>query len=222
MPINPNDIDLSPEIIWGKPGFLQQGLFWALTVIIWSGISIYSHFHPDTASGLIAWQGQIKPLFNVHHIGNFLLWGIIIGTSLSIIFALADILISIVSGKNWYDSFENLDLLLPNTQKTKKNAAIIVISGSVVEEILFRGFLFFALMPLWTHWLWAAILVSAIFALIHTNLQGFSASLWIFSISMILIIVILQTHSLVFCAVIHTTVNYVNIFIFPKITGGFR
>ncbi|HDR04938.1 MAG TPA: CPBP family intramembrane metalloprotease, partial [Candidatus Marinimicrobia bacterium] len=173
---------------------------------------------PGRFPALQAWSNRVLAALQMSD-AVYLFWGIGIAILLSILFTVAEISLSKIQGASWDDRLHNADFLLPQTQKQKQNAALINISASTVEEILFRAYFFLALLNLWTHWLWAALLVSAVFALLHTNFQGFTASVWIF-ISSLILVWLLQTSGSIWPGVLlHFVLNSLNLFILPKMLG---
>jgi uncharacterized protein len=211
--------DITPDMLWGKAGWLQQGIYWLAAFFIFAAVWLPTYLMPSRFPALENWQNRVLNALLTADL-KFIIWGIGLGLLLALLFAGAEILISKMKLEAWDKRLHNADFLLPQTKKQKQNAALINVSASIVEEILFRGFFFLALANLWTHWLWAAVLVSAVFALLHTNFQGFTASVWIFISSLILIWLLQKSGSLWPGAVLHYMLNSLNLFLLPKLIGG--
>lgn len=87
---------------------------------------------------------------------------------------------------------------------------------------MFRGFIFIAVMNLWGTWIWAALILSALFGFLHAGLQGFWSTLWIFIVSVLLCYFVVLGKSIYFLILLHMIVNITNLFILPLLTKKFR
>ena len=207
---------MGPDIIWGKPGLFQQVIFALVALSIWAIVTFMISLNPASHEALIEWQYRVSGLFHFNNIVTYLGLAILIAAGLSLLFLILETLIAMLKNEDITIRLQRNDFLLPVTPGQKWRALGIIFTGSLVEEILFRAYLFQALFPLWNHWIWAALIVSAIFALVHTNMQGLSASIWIFLTSMLLITILMQTSSLLYAVILHFSINFFNLFIIPK------
>ncbi len=213
--------DLGPDVIWGGPGLFQQLVFILIAGSVWALSSLLVSINPHTFESIISWQDRVSALLHPDELAGYLLIALILGAVLSLAFLLLEILIAFFKHQNASIRLRRNDFLLPVSRPQKLHALGIIILGASVEEMLFRAFLFEAFLPIWSTWLWSALLVSAIFALIHTNLQGLSASIWIFLTSLILVFIIQTTHSLFFAIFLHFSVNFYNLFVLPGLQRRF-
>ena len=210
--------DMLPDLIWGLPGIYQQILFSLLTIFIWAGATVLGITNPVKYVKITHWQQRVMESVHLDNVLTYLLIAFLLALGLSLAFLIFEMIWAFFSKEDWLERISQNDYLLPVTSLQKKKALGIVITASVLEEILFRAYLLFALLPLWNSWIWAGFIISAFFALVHTNLQGLSASIWIFLLSLLFIFLLIQTESLLFIIFIHLFLNIINIFILPVYT----
>ena len=183
---------------------------------IWAGSQLLVSINPSSYESLIHWQTRVLVYLHLNNSLSYLIYAALIAAAVSLIFLFFETAIALYLNEDIRIRLGKNDYLLPVTRMQKWRALGIIGIGAFIEEILFRAYLFQALLPIWDNWLWAALLVSAIFALVHTNLQGLSASIWIFITSMLLLSILIYTSSLLFAVTIHFFINFFNIFIIPK------
>lgn len=215
---NREEIKITASLVWSPAGFYQQIFLWLFTLSIPSIVYIIYTLNPAQRTGLYDWLIHVKALFNLNHFILYLLLGLAGGIILSFIFLLLEWLIGRIRGEDAHERLYRHDELIPRTRVQKRWAALINLSASVMEEILFRAYLFMALIYIWNHWIWAAVLVSAIFAFVHTNIQQLSATVWIFITSLFLCLFTVKLGGLAFPWGMHFGINLVNLFIFPRIS----
>jgi len=215
---NKEEIKITASLVWSPAGFYQQVFLWLFTLSIPTLVYIVYALNPIKRAGLYDWLIRVRTLFNLNQFLLYFLLGLAGGVFLSVFFLLSEWIIGRIKGENAYDRLSRNDELIPRTPIQKRWAALINLSASVMEEILFRAYLLMALIFIWNHWIWAALLVSAIFAFVHTNIQQLSATVWIFITSFILCLFTIKLGGLAFPWGMHLGVNLVNLFIFPKLS----
>jgi membrane protease YdiL (CAAX protease family) len=212
------ELKITASLVWSPIGFYQQIFIWLFTLSIPAVVNIVYILNPANKAGLFDWLLRVKALFNLNHFIIYVLWGLIGGAVLSFLFLLLTWLITGISGETAHERLNRNDELIPRSPAQKRWAVLINLSASFVEEILFRAYLFMALINVWNHWIWAAVLVSAIFAFVHTNIQQLSATIWIFITSFFLCLFTIKLQGLAFPWGMHLSVNLMNLFIFPKLS----
>jgi len=209
---------MGPDVIWGSAGYFQQLIFLTAALTVWAVTALLSALNPVRFSSVILWRERVAELFRLEHGGSYFFYALVWAVLLSVLFLLLELLIALFRREDPLRRLSRNDHLLPVNRKQRWMAAGIIIIGAFSEELLFRAFLFRSLENLWDHWFWAALLVSAVFALVHTNMQGLSASLWIFITSLLLVTVIVTTRSILYAVMLHAALNAVNIFLIPPVT----
>ncbi|HAE87587.1 TPA: hypothetical protein DCG86_06145 [Candidatus Marinimicrobia bacterium] len=216
MDKDPNDLKISASLVWSPIGFYQQIFLWLFAAAVPAIVWLFYSINPLKYQSLYQWLSRVGELFTLENLIPDLVRGLLAGALLSFLFLLLEWLISRIKGESPAEHLSRQDELIPQTPVQRRWAFAINLSASMVEEILFRGYLLMALIPLWNHWLWAALLLSAIFAFVHTNIQQMSATVWIFITSLILSYFTVTRQSLIMPWGIHLSVNLVNLFVFPK------
>ncbi|MGC9512583.1 MAG: CPBP family intramembrane glutamic endopeptidase [Fidelibacterota bacterium] len=211
-----NDIKISASLVWSPIGFYQQIFLWLFTAAVPAIVWLFYSINPLKYQSLYRWLTRVGELITLENLIPDLVLGLLAGAILSLLFLLLEWLISRIKGESPTERLSRQDELIPKTSVQRRWAFAINLSASMVEEILFRAYLFMALITLWNHWLWAALLLSAIFAFVHTNIQQMSATVWIFITSLILSYFTVTRLSLIMPWGIHLSVNLMNLFIFPK------
>ena len=214
-PRNQHRLDLNPELLWNATGIIQQAVMSTLLLIVYVVVSLIISRSSGAHVGLQKWMSDLQALFSFEHILRNMCYGILIGLAALVLINLLDMLIPVLGRKDIRQWMHRTDYLLPRTRTQKHWALAISISGSIQEEIMFRGFIFLALIPLWSHWLWAALIMSAFFSLLHANVQGFWSTVWIYIISVILCAVLALSGSIYIVVMAHITINLSNLFILP-------
>ncbi|MDD3806925.1 MAG: type II CAAX endopeptidase family protein [Candidatus Marinimicrobia bacterium] len=217
MEKDPNEVKIKASLVWSRIGFYQQILLWIITAAIPFFIYLFYSINPLKYTSLSNWLSRVGDIITLRRFLPDYVIGLFIGAFLSLFFLLMEWLISRIKGELPKERLSHQDELIPKTSLQRRWAFAINLSASIMEEILFRGYLFMALINLWNHWLWAALLLSAIFAFFHTNIQQMSATVWIFITSLVLCYFTVTRRSLVIPWGIHFSVNLVNLFVFPKV-----
>ncbi|MEA3500067.1 MAG: CPBP family intramembrane glutamic endopeptidase [Candidatus Marinimicrobia bacterium] len=217
-----NKLKLTPELIWSKLGIYQEIILLGVILATYAISRFIYNLNPIKHHSIYEWHNRVFEIFNLQDVFSFLIKGILIGIMVSFIITILDIIISKLQNEAWYKNITRNDFILPKTVGQKKMAAIIIFSGSFVEEIIFRGLIFFALLPVWNSWIWAALIVSSIFAFFHADIQGFLSSVWIFFISMVLSFLIFKYQSIVIIYSTHVTMNLISIFLMPQLIEYFK
>lgn len=196
---------------------IQQMIILILMLIVFLIVNYLSVYARVDHPGLQHWLAKLHELFIISSFLKDIIYGALFGLALAISLQLFDAMIAVIAKKNVRTWIHRTDHFLPETLKQKRWALAITVVGSSVEELLFRGFIFMAIMPIWSHWIWSALILSAIFALMHANIQGFWSTVWIFLISLILCMSVADGKSLYFIASLHILINITNLFILPKL-----
>ncbi len=196
-------------------GMIQQAVISIVLIFVYVLITIILARSASAHPGLENWIQNLQKLFAGRNIIMDLIWGMAAGLAMAIILFILDMFIAVMGRKNIRDWIHRTDYMLPVTPTQKRWALSISLSGSVVEEIMFRGFIYMAIIPLWSHWIWAALLLSAVFSLLHAGVQGFWSTVWIFMISIFLCYIISRGGSIYFAAMTHVVINITNLFILP-------
>ena len=212
-----NKLKLTPELIWSKLGIYQEIILLGLILATYIISEFIYQLNPVKHYSIYEWHNRVFSIFNFQDVFSYLLKGILIGILVSFIIAALEILISKFKKEIWYKNLTRNNFLLPQTVTQKKMATIIVFSGSFIEEVIFRGLIFFAILPIWNSWIWAALIISSIFAFFHTDAQGFLASIWVFIISIVLSFLIFEYQTIVIVYSTHLTINLISIFVMPQL-----
>ncbi len=213
---------ITASLVWSRIGLYQQVFLWLFTLSIPAVAWLIHSINPIKYTGIHDWLNRILALINIEHLLVYFIEGLALGMVLSVLFLALEWIISRIKGESPRERLSRQDELIPKTSVQKRWALAINISASVIEEILFRAYLFMALITLWNHWLWAAVLVSAIFAFVHTNIQQMSATVWIFITSLVLCYFTYTHQTLIIPWGIHLSVNLINLFVFPKLAAIFN
>ena len=211
-PQNENKLKILPDQLWNSLGMIQEAVMLLFVYVL---ISIIIARSTTAHPGLENWMQSLQKLFIGQTILMDLVWGIVAGFAVAIVLSLLDAFVAVIGRKDVRKWVHRTDYMLPVTPVQKRWALSISLSGSVIEEIMFRGFIYMAIIPLWSHWIWAALLLSSVFSLLHAGVQGFWSTIWIFIISIILCYVISRGGSIYFVAMTHVIINITNLFILP-------
>jgi membrane protease YdiL (CAAX protease family) len=214
-PKQDSKLKISSELLWNKSGMIQQAVMFTLMLIVYVSISIISSRSNVVHTGFENWLQNLQKLFARNTLLHDILFGAITGLVLSIILFVMDAFVAFIVRTDVKEWIHRTDYLLPQTKKQRSWALSITLVGSIQEEIMFRGFIFLAMLPLWSHWIWAALILSGVFSLLHTSVQGFWSTLWIFVISLTLCFFVSQGKSIYFIALVHIMINLTNLFILP-------
>ncbi|MCF7833240.1 MAG: CPBP family intramembrane metalloprotease [Candidatus Marinimicrobia bacterium] len=214
-PQHENRIEITPEQLWNVLGMIQQAVMLIILFFVYVVVSIIIARSASVHPGLVSWMQNLQNLFHSDNIPMDLVWGALAGFGLALFLSVLDTLVAVIGKKNVRQWLHRTDNMLPVTRVQKRWALSISLSGSIIEEIMFRGFIYMAIIPLWSHWIWAALLLSAVFSLLHAGVQGFWSTLWIFIISVFLCYFIAHGRSLYFVAMTHVIINISNLFILP-------
>ncbi|MCK4531085.1 MAG: CPBP family intramembrane metalloprotease [Candidatus Marinimicrobia bacterium] len=214
-PQSENKMKITPEQLWNSLGMIQQAVMSILLLFVYVLISIIIARSVSAHPGLENWMQNLQNLFHSDSILTDLVWGALAGLGMVLLLSVLDIIVAFIGRKNIREWIHRTDYMLPVTPIQKRWALSISLSGSIVEEIMFRGFIYMAIIPLWSHWIWAALLLSAVFSLLHAGVQGFWSTLWIFMISIFLCYFISQGGSIYFAAIAHVVINIANLFLLP-------
>ncbi len=212
-----NELQISSDMLWNKWGMIQQAIIFVFLLIIYTVIVLLLHRSPKPYPGLESWFINFKGLFVSDKWYWDIIFGIIVGTFLSHLLLAFDNLVAWLMKRDIPTWIHRADHLLPQNRKQKKWAVLISIVGSIQEEILFRGYILLAILPLWSHWLWSVLILSTFFALFHAGVQGFWSTLWIFLSSIVLCVSVAAGKSLYFAIMIHIMINLNNLILIPLI-----
>ncbi|MCK5816627.1 MAG: CPBP family intramembrane metalloprotease [Candidatus Marinimicrobia bacterium] len=214
-PQSENKMKVTPEQLWNSLGMIQQAVMSILLLFVYVMILIIIARSVSAHPGLENWMQNLQNLFHSNSILMDIVWGALAGLGMVLLLSVLDIMVAFIGRKNIREWIHRTDYMLPVTQIQKRWALSISLSGSIVEEIMFRGFIYMAIIPLWSHWIWAALLLSAVFSLLHAGVQGFWSTLWIFMISIFLCYFVSQGGSIYFAAIAHVVINITNLFLLP-------
>jgi len=210
-----NKLKVSPDMLWNKEVMKQQ-VFTAVFVLAVYAVILFllkGSFKPFL--GLHRWHESFIDLFMTPKWYKEIFMGIIAGTLISHLIVGLDLLVGSIMRKDIRKWLHRTDYLLPRTSSEKKWAFSITLLASTLEEIIFRAYILLAILPIWSHPIWAVLLLSAAFALLHGSLQGFWSTVWIFLVSIALCLSIVAGLSIYFVAAMHILVNLNNLFVIP-------
>lgn len=202
-------------MLWNKWGMIQQAITFVVLFFVYTIIVLTLHRSPKPLIGLHQWRESLLNLFVTPKWYWEILLGLVLGTAISHVLLTLDILVAWIFRKNIPQWIHRADHLLPVGKSQRTWALSISIVGSILEEIIFRAFIFLAILPLWSHWIWAVLILSTIFALFHAGVQGFWSTLWIFLSSIILCQSIAAGFSIYFVSAVHIMMNINNLFLIP-------
>ncbi len=214
-PLNENKLNITPDQLWNIKGIIQQLVMVALMAIVYMVIIIYTGHSPGLHSGLESWLQNLHALFYTDTLFRDVLIAPVMGVAIAGFLFLLDTAVGYIRKENISNWIHRADYMLPGNKIERNWALGIAIMGSAVEEIMFRGFIFIAIVPIWTSWIWSALLLSAGFSLLHAGIQGFWSTLWIFIISLLLCCFIILGSSIYFVILLHMAINITNMFILP-------
>mgnify|MGYP001362385694 CR=1 FL=1 len=221
-PMNENKLGVSPDQLWNAAGVVQQLITVALMLAAYAVVSLMVRRSPGAYPGLAEWLDALRGLFTLKDLGPGILRGIPAGILIAGILFFLDAAAGLLTRKPLKHWIRRTDYMLPLTKKQKKWALGIAVSGSAVEEALFRGFFFMALLPLWSSWIWSALLLSALFSLLHAAVQGFWSTLWIFLVSAVMCFFVMRGTGIYFVMAAHMAVNLTNLFVLPPLLDRMR
>jgi len=204
-------------MLWNSMGMFQQLILFTLLLVVYVAISLIIARSTIAHPGLESWMSNLHLLFVPDSILKDVLFGVLLGILAVLLTTLLDTLVAFMHKEKLSEWMHRSDYLLPQTRVQKRWAWGISITGSVLEEILFRGFILLAILPLWSHWIWAALILSAVFALLHANAQNFWSTIWIYLISILLCAIIALGGSIYLAVVTHVTINVLNLFFIPAV-----
>ena len=209
--------DIDPSMLWNSIGMYQQLIMFAILLIVYVSVFLIISRSSNPHPGMENWMNNLHSIFTSGHIIRDVLFGVILGVFAVAFTTLLDTVVAIFARVDLKEWMHRTDYLLPQTKIQKRWAWLISLSGSIQEEIMFRGFILLAIFPLWSHWIWASLILSAFFALLHASVQGFWSTLWVYLISVLLCAIIALGGSIYLAAVTHVTINVCNLFVIPKI-----
>lgn len=208
-------IKISPGQLWNSAGLVQQLVLTAGLLIAYIVIRILTQGNPQSYPGMQNWIANLHSLFKVQYYVRDLFAAPFIGASISLLLFGLDSLAGLLQKKEMKTWVHRSDNMLPVNKTQRHWAFLITFSGSAVEEIMFRAFIFTALIPLWDTWIWSALLLSAVFSLLHAGVQGFWSTVWIFLISIVLCFLLTAGYSIYALVLIHISINLMNLFLIP-------
>lgn len=218
--------EISPRQLWNANGILQQFVFLLIMGWVYFIIRMLVHNAPGQYGGLERWLQFLQGMFRLSRQMSAFLTAPLIGIFIAFLLFGLDTLTGYLLKKKLQFWMRRGDFMLPVDKKQRGWALAITFLGSGVEELLFRGFIFNAILPVWDSWIWAALILSALFAFLHAGLQGFWSSLWIFIVSVFLCGLAARGRTIYELTLIHITINLMNLFIIPflfaKIEEGKR
>lgn len=215
-------MEIGPEQLWNAGSLIQQVIFAGVLLIIYLIIRFLANADPQSHPGLQNWLQNLHGLFYLQKGTMILLAAPVLGAVFSVLLFGMDSLAGLLQKKDMKLWIRRSDNMLPENTVQRRWALLITLSGSTVEELMFRAFIFTALLPVWNSWIWAALLISAVFSLLHTGIQGFWPSVWIFIISVLLCYLLTAGFSIYTLILIHIGINLTNLFVFPRILGHFQ
>ena len=207
--------EISPRQLWNANGILQQIVFLLIMGLVYFIIRMLVNNAPGQYTGLERWLQFLQGMFRQSRPLQSFLTAPLIGMLAAFLLLGLDTLAGYLMRKELRTWVGRGDFMLPTDKKQRSWAFAITLLGSGVEELLFRGFIFNALLPIWDSWIWAALILSALFAFLHAGLQGFWSSLWIFIVSVLLCGFLVRGFSIYQLALIHISINLMNLFVIP-------
>jgi membrane protease YdiL (CAAX protease family) len=216
-PFNENKLNIRPEQLWNAHSMIQQGVMVIIMAMIYSLVRVMVFSSPGRYTGLEHWLEQLHALFQLNTLPADILLGAAGGFLLAFVLFLLDAGVALVRRKNITLWLHRSDYILPENKLQRKWALTITLVGSAVEELMFRGFIFLAILPLWNTWIWSALLLSAVFSLLHAAVQGFWSTIWIFIASLLLCFFVIYGKSIYYIVLLHAMLNIGNLFILPHV-----
>ncbi|MDD3095546.1 MAG: CPBP family intramembrane glutamic endopeptidase [Candidatus Neomarinimicrobiota bacterium] len=207
--------EVDPKHLWNASGIIQQLLLILIMGIAYFFVRMRISANPGEYPGFENWLQSLHNLFRFPSPPAFLLRAVLIGVGSALLLLGLDTLAGFIRKKALSTWIHRSDCFLPLNREQRNWAIAITLLGSFVEELLFRGFIFSAMLPVWNSWIWAALILSAVFSFLHAALQGFWASLWIFLISVLLCGFVVWGFSIYELALIHISINLMNLFVIP-------
>ncbi|MDZ7822077.1 MAG: hypothetical protein U5N26_09860 [Candidatus Marinimicrobia bacterium] len=134
---------IRPEQVWNVQGMIQQLVMLLIMLAVYTVARLLTQDPEGGYTGLISWLQQFHGLFRTPHLLSDLLTGALAGAALAGMFLLLDVAVGYIRDRAKLNEWiHRSDFMLPENRKQRKWALGIALSGSAIEEILFRGFIF--------------------------------------------------------------------------------
>ncbi|MBW6458040.1 MAG: CPBP family intramembrane metalloprotease [FCB group bacterium] len=216
-PFNENKLNIRPEQLWNAAAMIQQAVMMMVMIVVYTLVRIMVHSTPGKYTGIEHWLEQLHALFRLNTLPSDILLGAAAGFALAFVLLLLDAGVALIRKKNVKLWLHRSDYILPENKRQRRWALSVALVGSAVEELMFRGFIFLAILPLWNTWIWSALLLSAVFSLLHAAVQGLWSTIWIFIAGFLLCFFVVYGKSIYFIFFVHAMLNIANLFILPPL-----
>ena len=216
-PFEENKLDITPDQLWNVQSIIQQAVMAVIMIASYFLVRYMIGTSPGQFSGLENWLERLHALFATKSLPSDMFTGVLTGFALAVVLFFLDAGVGIILRRNIKLWIHRSDYMLPVDKVQRKWALTTALVGSPVEELMFRGFIFLGILPIWNTWIWSAMLLSAVFSLLHAVVQGFWSTLWIFIVSLLLCYFVTIDKSFYFIALVHAMLNVTNLFILPHI-----
>ena len=207
---------VTPDLLWSKYSIIQHVVFWVIALGIWWGLHYLARTREAWTIPLWQYLSRIRFYFFTGDFNHAAVRGILIGAA--ILFAITgfDWLVAKLKGDPPVTQILRNHYLLPRTPKQRFIAVVLGVNAGIFEELFFRGGVFFLLLLLTRSAIFSIVVTSAVFALLHTSVQGWYSTVLIFLVGIVLNLLLLLTDSFyapIFC---HITINLGNILVIPS------
>lgn len=208
---------ISPEILWSKYSVIQHIVFWILAIAGWHALHwLGSHAERWTLQ-IWLYVARIRSYFFTGDFSGQVFLGALTGLGILAIILVVDVLTARIKGERPVRHILRNYQLLPRTTRQQLIAMVVGINAGIFEELFFRGAVFVLLLNIAGSTLIAVILTSLLFAVLHTPVQGWYSTVWIFVVGIVLNILLIRTDAFYAPILCHIIINAGNLFVIPAL-----
>jgi len=207
---------VTPDLLWSKFSIIQHIIFWIIAIALWWGLHwIASNYEPATVP---IWQyvSRIKFYLFTADFNHAAILGILTGAVLLFLITGIDFIVAKLKNQPPTQQILRNHYLLPRNSKQRFIAVLLGVNAGIFEELFFRGGVFVFLLFLTNSAVFSILVTSALFALLHTSIQGWYSTLWIFLVGITLNVLLIVTGSFYASMFCHITINLGNLLVIPS------
>jgi len=207
---------VTPDLLWSKFSVIQHIIFWIIGIALWWGLHwIASNYEPVT---IRIWQyvSRIKFYLFTTDFNHAAVRGILVGSMLLALITGVDFIVAKFKNQTPAQQILRNHYLLPRNSKQRFIAVLLGVNAGIFEELFFRGGVFVFLLFISNSAVFSILVTSALFALLHTSVQGWYSTLWIFLVGITLNVLLIVTGSFYASMFCHITINLGNLLVIPS------
>ncbi len=207
---------ITPELLWSKFSVIQHIFFWLFAIAVWYGLHWLGSTHERWTIPVWRYVSRIRFYLFTADFNHAAIRGVIIGAALLFLITGVDYIVAKLKHQKPARQILRNYYLLPRTSKQRFIAVLLGINAGIFEELFFRGGVFILLLLLTGSTVFSLLITSAFFALLHTSIQGWYSTLWIFIVGLILNVLLIVTGSFYASMFCHITINLGNLLVVPS------